>query len=445
MIDTLIRAGVVVTLDATDDLYRPGGILVRDGRILRVAPLAAFDAVDTQSVDLLDCLVMPGLVNAHTHTPMVLFRGLAEGQSLLTLEGWYNAIRTWELYLQPDMVPPAVAVSCAEMIRTGTTCFADQYFFMDRIVPVVERCGLRAALAYGIVELGDPASSARALDEAEAFLRGLQRHPRLRAWIGPHAFFADNRPETMAAELRLADHFDTGMHIHLATSGEEDRICQQQYGRSAVQQMKLLGILERRLLAAHCLTIPEQDFATLAAAPFAAAIIPSSFTRSGASAPRINAMRAAGVTTALGTDNVANNNSYDLFRDMGLLGKVASFLERQPGAIPARQVVEMATLGGAHALGLEKEIGSLEPGKRADLIALDMNEVGWAPVAAQDVFTALVYSVSGMHVREVMVDGRWLLRSGKFTTLDYSAARVELEAAHAELRERRAHGEQAKE
>ena len=445
MTDTLIRAGVVVTLDAADRLHRPGGILVREGRILRVAPLAAFAAAGAQSIDLMDCLVMPGLVNAHTHTPMVLFRGLAEGHSLLTLEGWYNAIRTWELFLQPDMVPPAVAVSCAEMIRTGTTCFADQYFFMDRIVPVVERCGLRAALAYGIVELGDPAASARGLAETEAFLQGLQGHTRLKGWIGPHAFFADNRPETMAAELRLADRFDTGMHIHLATSGEEDRICQQQYGRTAVQQMKVLGILEHRLLAAHCLTIPEQDFATLAAAPFAAAIIPSSFTRSGASAPRVKTMHAVGVKTALGTDNVANNNSYDLFRDMGLLGKVVSFLERQPGAIPARRIVEMATLGGAHALGLEKEIGSLEPGKRADLIALDMNEVGWAPVAAQDVFTALVYSVSGMHVREVMVDGRWLLRSGRFTTLDYSAARHELEAAHTELRARRAHGEPSRE
>lgn len=444
MTDALIHAAAVVTLDADDHVYRPGGVLVQDGRILRVAPLAAFGVANAPDIDLMDCIVMPGLVNAHTHTPMVLFRGLAEGHSLLTLEGWYDAIRTWELFLQPDMVPPAVAVSCAEMIRTGTTCFADQYFFMDQIVPVVDRCGLRASLAYGIVELGDPIASAHGLAEAEEFLQGLQGHARLKAWIGPHAFFADNRPETMAAELKLADRFDAGMHIHLATSGEEDRICQRLYGRTAVQQMKLLGILERRLLAAHCLTISEHDFAVLAAAPFAAAIIPSSFTRSGASAPRIGAMRAAGVGTALGTDNVANNNSYDLFRDMGLLGKVASFLEHRPGAIPARDIVEMATSGGARALGLENEIGSLEAGKRADLIALDLNEVGWTPLAAQDVFTALVYSVSGMHVREVMVDGRWLLRAGRFTTLDYPAARRELEDAHAELRERRAHGEQTK-
>ncbi len=442
MPDTLIRAAIVVTLDSDHRLHRPGGILIRDGQIAQVGPLQAFADSDVQTTDLSNCLVMPGLVNAHTHTPMVLFRGLAEGHSLLTLEGWYNAIRLWELYLQPEMIPPAVAVSCAEMIRTGTTCFSDQYFYMDKVVPVVEKSGLRAALAYGIVELGDVEASTRALDEARAFLEQLVGHPRLKGWVGPHAFFADNRPETIETELQLADQFQTGLHIHLATSGEEDRICQERYGRSAVEQMKCMGILKRRLLAAHCLTIPEKDLATLAEAPFTAVIVPSSFTRSGAAAPPLAEMLEAGVSTALGSDNVANNNSYDLFQDMRLLGKVMAFLKREPGALSARQIVEMATLGGARALGLEKEIGSLEPGKRADLIALDLNEIGWAPTAAQDVYTALVYSVSGMHVRDVMVDGQWLLRGGQFKTLNHGQARAELESAFAQLRERRVSSEQ---
>jgi len=439
---SLIHAGIVVTLDSDRHIYRPGGVHIQDGQIVQVAPLDAFEGSSLRTIDLSDRLVMPGLVNAHTHTPMVLFRGLAEGQSLLTHEGWYNAIRLWELYLEPQMVPPAVAVSCAEMIRTGTTCFADQYFYMDQIVPVVEKSGLRAALAFGIVEMGDTKASARALAETEAFLQQLRGHHRLQAWVGPHAFFADNRPETIQAELELADRFETGLHIHLATHGEEDRICQERFGRSAVQQMKWMGILERRLIAAHCLTVPPEDLPTLAEAPFTAVIVPSSFTRSGAAAPPLRAMFTAGMNTAIGTDNVANNNSYDLFQDMRLLGKVMSFLQHKPGAIPARQVVEMATLGGARALGLEKQIGSLEPGKRADMIALDLNEIGWAPSAAQDIYTALVYSVSGMHVRDVMVDGQWLLRAGQLTTLDYATACAELETAFAELRGRRAQGEQ---
>jgi len=443
MTNILIQAGTVVTLDDQYHIHSPGGVLVQDGRIVQVAPSACFGGSTAEVVDLSGSLLMPGLVNAHTHTPMVLFRGLAEGHSLLTLEGWYNAIRAWELYLRPEMVPPAVAVSCAEMIRTGTTCFADQYFYADRIVPVVSRSGLRAALAYGIVELGDAQASARSLSEAEAYLQQLQGHSGLKAWVGPHAFFADNRPDTIASELELADRYGTGLHIHLATSGEEDRICQEQFGRSAVQQMKCLGILERRLLAAHCLTIPEADWPMLALAAFTAVIIPSSFTRSGASAPRVTAMQAAGIATALGSDNVANNNSYDLFRDMQLLGKLVSFLDQRPGAMPARRIVEMATLGGARALGLEREIGSLEPGKRADLIALDLNEIGWVPWQAQDVYTALVYSVSGMHVTDVMVDGEWLLRDRKLTTLDYAVARHDLNAVFEELRDCRVRGQSA--
>ncbi len=152
-------------------------------------------------------------------------------------------------------------------------------------------------------------------------------------------------------------------------------------------------------------------------------------------------MLTAGVNVALGSDNVANNNSYDLFHDMRLLGKVMSLLERKPGAIPARRIVEMATMGGARALGLAEQIGSLEAGKCADLITLDLNEVGWGPLAAQDVYTALVYSVSGMHVRDVMVNGKWLLRDSQFTTLDYQKARTDLEQAFAQLSKRRAKGE----
>jgi 5-methylthioadenosine/S-adenosylhomocysteine deaminase len=146
---------------------------------------------------------------------------------------------------------------------------------------------------------------------------------------------------------------------------------------------------------------------------------------------------AAGVNMALGTDNVANNNSYDLFQDMRLLCKLTSFLERRPSALPARTAVDMATTGGAQALGLETEIGSLEAGKRADLIALDLSEIGWVPMAAQDIHTALVYAVTGMHVTDVMVDGQWLMQRGQITTIDYPRACLEVEDAFAALTSRR--------
>lgn len=396
----------------------------------------SFGPGEANTVNLAGRLVMPGLVNAHTHTPMVLFRGLAEGHSLLTFEGWYNGIRVWEEVMDADMVPPAVAVSCAEMIRTGTTCFADQYFHIDHIVPVVRQSGMRAALAYGIVEMGDQTARKREIAAATRFLEEMQDDPRITGWVGPHAFFVDNSPEAIQMELALADRFGTGLHIHLATSGEEDRYCQEHYGRSAVQQMKELGVLDRPLLAAHCITIPPDDFPTLATYPFSAVIIASACMRAGAGVAPLRAMHQAGINVALGTDNVANNNSYDLFSEMQTAAKLMSLRERQPNAISARDIVEMATLGGARALGLEDNIGSLEPGKKADLITLDLTTIGWGPTGGQDIYTALVYSVCGLHVRDTMVDGNWLLREGNWITIDYASASAELDDAHIELRKR---------
>lgn len=430
-----LRGALILTLDPQNRILDPGYLVLEEGRIVEAAP-GGGPRGDT-TLDLSGRLLMPGLVNAHTHTPMVLFRGLAEGHSLLTLDGWYNAIRVWEEVLDADFVPPAVAVSCAEMIRTGTTCFADHYFHMDRIVPVVRQSRLRAALAYGIVELGDDAARDTALREAEAFLESLRGDERLVGWIGPHAFFVDNGPQTIQLELALADRYSTGLHIHLSTSGEEDRYCLDHYGRSAVQQMLALGVLDRRLIAAHCLALPPEDFAALAAHSFTAVIAASACMRAGAAAAPLRALRDAGINTALGTDNVANNNTYDLFSEMEAVGKLMAFREGRPAAVSAREIVEMATMGGARALGLADSVGSLEPGKHADLITLDLDSVGWGPRGGQDLFTALVYAVSGLCVQDVMVGGEWLLREGRWTTLDYRAARAELETAHTALRNRR--------
>jgi 5-methylthioadenosine/S-adenosylhomocysteine deaminase len=431
----ILRGALILTLNHRDQIFDPGYLVIRNGRIVEVAP--GDGPRGDATLDMAGRLIMPGLINAHTHSPMVLFRGLAEGHSLLTLEGWYNAIRTWEEVLDADCVPPAVAVSCAEMIRTGTTCFADHYFFMDRIVPVVRQSGLRAALAYGIVEMGDAAARATAIREAEAFLKSLQGDDRLTGWVGPHAFFVDNSPEAIQAELALAERYRTGLHIHLSTSGEEDRYCLDHYGRTAVGQMKALGVLDYPLIAAHCLTIPPEDFPTLAAHKFTAVIAASACMRAGATAAPLRAMHDAGLRTALGTDNVANNNTYDLFNEMEAVGKLMALREGRPAAVSAREIVEMATLGGARALGLADSIGSLETGKYADLIALDTDSIGWGPRGGQDVFTALVYAVNGLCVQDVMVGGDWLLREGRWTTLDYRAARAELESAHSTLRRRK--------
>ncbi|HEU4746836.1 MAG TPA: amidohydrolase family protein [Anaerolineales bacterium] len=438
MSSLLLRSDLVVALDQDDHILKEGYIVIEDDHIAEMGLQKDLDSRRKfdEALALKNRLVMPGLINAHTHTPMTLFRGHVEGHSLFTMEGWYNTIRVLELEMEPQMLPGAVAVSCAEMIRTGTTCFADQYFWMDQIVPGVRRSGLRAALAYGIVELGDEQARERELAAAAAFLDGLKDDPLLDGWVGPHAFFVDNSEIAMQMELELAARHQTGFHIHFGTGDEEDVYCHEKYGHSAIQQLKQMGLLERPILAAHSITLPPADFATVAHSPFTVVFAPSSDMRNAAGVPPVIEMLAAGIDVALGTDNVTNNNSYDMFKEMTLTGKLMAFLKRDPAAISTRSILEMATLGGARALGKEKEIGSLEAGKKADLIALDLDEIGWAPLGGQDLYTALVYSVTGQHVRDVMVNGRWLFRENRWLTVDFPAARRELEQQHSELMKR---------
>jgi len=426
MATTLLFGGLVLCLGTADRIFERGYVLIEGDRIAAVGDLAdlpASRAYDTQ-IDCTERLIMPGLVNAHTHTPMTLFRGLAEGVSLLEMDGWYNTVRTLELVMTPAMVPAAVEVACAEMIRTGTTTFADQYFYMEQVIPAVRKSGLRAGLAYGVVELGDPVARERELTRLDAFLEEMGGEPgsRLTGWIGPHAFFVDNSVETMAAERRLAEKYRTGLHFHLSTRSEEDQLCAQQFGMSAVAKMAELGMLDHQSIAAHSITIPREDWPLLATKPFTAVACASACMRAGVEAAPVVGMRSAGINIALGTDNVCNNNDYDLFSEMRTLAKLSSFREKRPGALPAREVLEIATLGGARALGLADEIGELTAGKKADLIMLDRTGIGWTPTPTNDPFSALVYSINGLQVSDTMVDGAWLLREGRWITLDYADA-----------------------
>jgi 5-methylthioadenosine/S-adenosylhomocysteine deaminase len=438
MSSVLLKSDLVVTLDPQDRILQEGYLVVEDDRITEMGlqkdlgDNRKFDDV----VELKNRLVMPGLINAHTHTPMVLFRGHVEGHSLFTMDGWYNTIRVLELQMEPQMLPGAVAVSCSEMIRTGTTCFADQYFWMDQIIPEVRRSGLRAALAYGVVELGNEEARQRELAAATTFLEELKGDPLLDGWVGPHAFFVDNSEIAMQIELELATQHNTGFHTHFGTGDEEEEYCQKKYGHSAIQQLKLMGFLEHPILAAHSITLQPADFSTVAQSPFTVVFAPSSDMRNAAGVPRLIEVLDAGINVALGTDNVTNNNSYDMFKEMTLTGKLMALLKRDPAAISTRSILDLATMGGARALGKENEIGSLEIGKKADLIALDLDEIGWSPRGGQDIYTALVYSVTGQHVRDVMVNGRWLFRENRWLTVDFNTARHELEHQHTELMKR---------
>lgn len=427
----IVAAESVVTLDEAKRVLEPGHVVIEGGTIVDVGGGRPADAID-----LGRRLLMPGLVNAHTHTPMSIFRGVSEGHSLLGLEGWYDTIRTLELHMTADMVPAAVELSCAEMIATGTTAFADQYFFADQIVPVVRRSGLRATIAYGIVELGDATARAAELDRASGFLRSTASDALVSAWIGPHAFFVDNTEASIAAEVELAESFRTGLHTHFSTTGEEDAWCLEHHGVTALQRLDQLGVLAQPLVMAHCLRLDDGDLDLLARSGSVVVMIASVAMASGVDPPPVCRLLDAGVRVAIGTDNMANNGSYDLFEEMRTLARLTAYVERRPAALSSGEVLRLATRGGAQAL--RSNGGALAAGFDADLIALDPARMQRGPSAAQSVESAIVWGAGGGCVSDTVVAGRWLQRDGELLTVDRDAARAAVESSFAELSRRAA-------
>lgn len=425
---TLLRNATVLTVDSGNAVYPSGWVAFVDGRLTGVGPMetcpldAGFDEVKV----LEGHVVMPGLVNAHTHSAMVLFRGRSEGQSLLTMEGWYNSIREPELSLVASDIGPAVALSCAEMALSGTTTFCDQYFFAEEIAQAVKDAGLRAVIAYGIVQLGDKARGEEELALATNFLRQQRSADgRVIPWFGPHAPYVDNTEDLLLAEVAVANEYGVGLHLHMACGPEDNEETERRYGTTAAVALEKLGFFNGRIHAAHCLDLSPEDIAVFARAPHAS--ISHNATaglRSGREGicPVVD-LKEAGVTVALGTDNVAANNGYDMINEMRVAGLVASHREGRAQPISSAELVRMATIEGARALGLENEIGSLEVGKSADIIAIDISGAGYSETP--DIETLLVYSGSGRDVRHVYVAGEQLVADRRLLRRPFSEIRAE--------------------
>ncbi len=423
---TLFHGGTILTVDAENRAFEDGWITVREGRISGVGPKATtpdpsgYDEV----FDLTGHLVIPGLVNAHTHSAMVLFRGRSEGQSLLTMEGWYNSIREPELSLISSDIGPAVALSAAEMLLSGTTTFCDQYFFAEEIAAAVKAAGIRAVIAYGIVQLGDAERGVEELAKATAFLEQQRSADgRVIPWFGPHAPYVDNTEDLLKAEVEVANTFGVGLHLHMACGPEDNEETLGRYGTTASVALEKIGFFNGRIHAAHCIDLSAEDIAVFARAPHASVSYNATAgLRSGRKGicPAVD-LRAAGVTVALGTDNVAANNSYDMIAEMRVAGLVASHREGRAQPLSSQDLLRMATIEGAKALGLDGEIGSLEVGKAADITTIDLSGPGYSETP--DPETLLIYSGSGRDVRHVWVAGEQLVRNRTLVRRDYASIR----------------------
>ena len=316
--------------------------------------------------------------------------------------------------------------------REGTTTFCDQYFFAEEIAEAVKAAGLRAVIAYGIVQLGDRQRGAEELAKARAFLeRQRSADGRVIPWFGPHAPYIDNSEELLLEEVAIAREHGVGLHLHMAVGPEDNADTIARYGLTATQALDRAGFFEGRVHAAHCLDLSDADIAIFAAHPSASiAYCASAGLRSGREGicPAVK-LRQSGVVVAIGTDNVAANNSYDMVSEMRVAGLVASHRERRAQPISSRELVRMATIDGARALGLDHEIGSLEAGKAADIIAVDLQGAGYSETP--DPETLLVYSGSGRDVRHAWVSGEQLVRDHELTRRPFADIRADYSAAYA--------------
>lgn len=422
----LLRDATILTVDAANTSYAEGWVSVAEGRITGTGPMSSIpdQAQFDEVISLPGHLVMPGLINAHTHSAMVLFRGRSEGQSLLTMDGWYNSIREPELSLLASDIGPAVALSCAEMALSGTTTFCDQYFFADEIAQAAGDSGLRAVIAYGIVQLGDEARGDEELARAASFIeRQRSSDGRIIPWFGPHAPYVDNSEDLLRAEVAMAVKYGVGLHLHMACGPEDNEETMARYGLTATQALARDGFFAGRVHAAHCLDLSDEDIAIFAAAPAASVSYNATAgLRSGREGmcPAVK-LREAGVVVALGTDNVAANNSYDMISEMRIAGLVASHREGRAQPLSSSDLIRMATIDGARALGIDHETGSLERGKAADIIAIDMTGAGYSETP--DVETVLVYSGSGRDLRHSWVAGENIVRDRGLTRRDLTSIR----------------------
>ncbi len=431
--DTLVRCGLLLTQDDERTAIADAGLALAGGLVLAVGPYAAVAAAHAPAgmLDLSGCLVLPGLVNTHGHAPMTLLRGLADDKPLMP---WLEEdIWPIEGRLTPEHMELGMALACAEMLRTGTTCFCDMYVWQDRNLRAVEHAGIRAVLGEGIFEF--PTSSYSTIDQAfaraEALLTALQGHPLVRGCVALHALYTSS-PATQARSMDLAERFDAPWTVHLAETSQETATVLTGCGARPVPCAAARGLLRPRTLAAHCVDLDPGDIRLLAESGCGVTHQPSSNFKLASGFAPVPALLDAGVRVSLGTDGAASNNGLNLFGEMRACALAHKAVARDATAIPAQAVLDMATRHGADNLGWP-ELGRLAPGSAADLAALDLAAPNLQPL--YNPVSHVAYAATGHEVRLTMVAGKVVYRDGAFPGFDYPGLLAEVAEAARWIRE----------
>jgi 5-methylthioadenosine/S-adenosylhomocysteine deaminase len=426
--DLVIRAPWVVPVDAKDSLLADHAVVMAGGRIKDLLPNAAARQryPGTRELDLAGHILMPGLVNAHTHAAMTLLRGLADDLPLMTWlqEHIWPAEQRW---VSPEMILAGSRLAALEMLRSGTVCYNDMYYFPEVTAHAMAETGMRAVV--GMILLDFPTVYAdgpdQYLHQGLALHDHYRGHPLIRTAFAPHApYSVSDGP--LARVRTLADELEVPIHIHLHETATEIAQSLRDHGVRPLRRLHRLGLLGPNLLAVHMTQVQEEEMALLAETGCHVIHCPESQLKLASGFSPVARLKEAGVNVALGTDGAASNNDLDMLGEMRTAALLAKGVAGSASALPAHQALRMATLDGARALGLEEETGSLEIGKSADLIAIDLGYPETQPLYQP--LSQLVYAANRSQVRHVWVAGRQLLRDGQPTTLDGEAILAEARA-----------------
>src|ERR1700736_3639377 len=418
-VDLVILGGTVVTMYGERKILENGALAVNGDVIVAVGPRGPIEREfeGAETIDAKGALVLPGFVNGHTHAAMTLLRGLHDD---VTLDDWLRK------YIFPaeaknvteDFVRWGTRLAAAEQIRSGVTTFADMYYFEDAVAEETKAAGMRGVLGETFLDFPAPDNKTNAamLEYTEKFLKRWQNDPLIHAAVAPHSIYTCSQ-KTLQDSAALARKYHAPILIHVAEMKKERDDSEKQNGMSPVQYLDKIGVLAPDVVAAHCIFVDEADRKILAQHNVGCVHNPSSNMMIASGVAPVSEMRAGGVAVGLGTDGPAgSNNDLDLMEEIDLAAKLAKITKMDPLAMSARAVVEMATIDGARALHMEKEIGSLEAGKKADIVLISLDEPNAVPM--YDIYAQLAYALKGSDVETVVIGGRVVMRDRKVLTVN---------------------------
>jgi 5-methylthioadenosine/S-adenosylhomocysteine deaminase len=417
-VDLLITGGTVVTMDADRRVIEDGVVAVRGDTIAAVGERSAMDLREgaAKTIDASGSLVLPGLINGHAHAAMSLFRGFADDHSL---DDWLQK------YIFPaearsvteEFVTWGTRLSALEMLRGGITTFADMYYFEDAVARATKEAGMRGILGETIVDFPAPdhRTTAEALDYTENYIRAWKNDSLITPAVAPHSIYTLSEKNLQSAAA-LARRHGVPILMHIAEAPFETAMSRAKHGLSPVAYLERIGLLGNDLVGAHCIWVDAADIAALARHGVGCVHNPSSNMKLASGVMPVTELLAAGHAVGLATDGAASNNSQDLFEEMDIAAKLQKIARMDPRALPAKQALEMATIGGARALHLEKQIGSVEAGKKADIILVDTN--GPHAIPMYNVYSQLVYAMKGADVKTVVIAGKIVMENRQMRTLD---------------------------